>query len=69
MRESIILFGISFVAACWVIVIGHQLDWGTFNVERYPSIRGSLYLAYTVVAISASLLAAVIVLMFVKRDI
>ena len=66
MRESIVPYGICFVVACWVIVIGHQLDWEVFDIAF---IRGSLYISYTVAAMSASLLAAVVVLMFMKRDI
>ena len=58
----IITFAIGFTVACWLLVIGHQLDWQGLNLARYPNLGGSLFLAYTGAAMSVAIpIAAVLV--------
>ena len=66
MQNFLILFGLALVVLCWLLVISHQLEWQTFNVARYPSLQSSLYIAYTVAALSASLFVLAILLGFKK---
>ena len=62
MQSGFFIFLLSFFAACWILVIGHQLELGVLNMARYPSWSGSLVMAYTGAGISvcaAALLLAV----------
>ena len=52
MQSPFILFAICFVVACWILVLGHQLELGGINLARYPNLSGSLVIAYTVSGLS-----------------
>jgi hypothetical protein len=66
MGSGLILFFLVVVAACWFMVIGHQMEWETLNVARYPSLAGSLIFAYTVAAVSVSIFLLSLLLMLKK---
>ena len=66
MGSGLIIFFLVVVAACWFMVIGHQMDWETFNVARYPSLAGSLIFAYTMAALSTSIFLLSLLLMLKK---
>ena len=55
MGKGLVIPGLIVVAACWFMVISHQMDLETFNVARYPSLAGSLIFSYTVAALSGSI--------------
>ena len=66
MQSPFILFAISFIVACWILVLGHQLELGSLNLARYPNFSGSLVIAYTVAGLSACV-AVVAAIMAFKR--
>ena len=68
LQKFIILLIIALIALCWVLVLAHQLDWGALNVERYASLRDSLYGAYTVVALSIGITGAGLLLAVFKKE-
>ena len=68
LQGSIILLIVALIVASWVLALAHQLDWGALNVERYASLRGSLYGAYTVVALSIGVTGAGLLLAVFKKE-
>ena len=48
-----ILLALAFVAACWVLVVGHQLEWGILaDPDQSTPVRVSMYIAYLGAALS-----------------
>ena len=42
-----VLFALLFVAACWALVVGHQLEWGILaDPDQYTALKASMFLAY-----------------------
>ena len=54
MQTGVVLLGFAFFLACWIFVIGHQLELGAINLEKYPAFSGSLVIAYTFTGISVA---------------
>ena len=68
LQKFIILLVVAIIALCWMLVLGHQLNWGALNVEQYPSLKDSLYGAYTVVALSIGATGAGLLLAVFKKE-
>ena len=68
LQKFIILLVVALIALCWALVLGHQLNWGALNVAQYPSLRDSLYGAYTVVALSLGIAGAGLLLAVFKKE-
>ncbi len=50
--QAALYFVFTFVMACWVFVIGHQLGWSAVNPTRYAIMEATLPIAYTVAGLS-----------------
>ena len=65
--QAAILLALAFVVACWVLVVGHQLEWGILaDPDQYVPVRVSMFIAYIGAAMSACAIAAVAVGMLKK---
>ena len=67
MQNSAIMWVVSIVLACWVIVIGHLLGWSVIDPERYGIWRSTLYIAYPVAFMSVAVLGAAVLLAVFKK--
>ena len=57
-----ILIALTFVVACWVLVVGHQLEWGVLaDPDQYTPVRVSMFIAYLGAALSFCMAAVVAV--------
>ena len=57
-----ILFALVFVAACWVLAVGHQLDWGLLNyADRSEVLQGFIALSYVVAGLSICVVVTALV--------
>ena len=65
--ERAVPFILCFVAACWVLVIGHQTGWPV-DLSRYSSVAGSLYIAYTVATLSVIVGGTASLMLLKKRE-
>ena len=58
---------IAIIAACWLLVLGHQLGLEPFSdPDRYAALKGSLAAAYVVAALSVCALG-ILALAFFKK--
>ena len=67
MQSGVLIFLLGFFVACWILVLGHQLELGSLNLARYPSLSGSLVIAYTGAGISICTVALFLAVAFDKR--
>ena len=67
MSHSFITFALICSAACWVFVIGHQLDWQVIDPARYPFMLLLGYLAYPIAFMSVSVVGAALLLAVFKK--
>ena len=62
MSNQVITWGLCFAAACWVIVIAHQVGWPALDPVQYGFWRATLYIAYPTVFVTTGALIAAILL-------
>ena len=64
-----IALAVAFVATCWLLVVGHQLEWGVLSdPDQYSVLRASMFIAYTVAAVSVCALFLGILALFRKEQ-
>ena len=62
-----ILVALGFVVACWVLVVGHQLEWGVLgDPDRYALLQGFTAFAYVCAGLSVCAVALAAVTFFKK---
>ena len=62
-----ILLVLAFVVASWVLVVGHQLEWGVLSdPDRYALLQGFTALAYVCAGLSVCAVALAAVTFFKK---
>ena len=60
-----ILLALVFVAVCWVLVVGHQLEWGVLSdPDRYAVLQGFMAFAYVCAGLSVCAVAIAAVSFF-----
>ncbi len=62
--QGVAIFLISFFAACWVIVIGHRLEWSAFH---YDVMQASIPIAYIGAVMSLGVVALAVVAIALRR--
>ena len=62
MQNQFVVWAISIVAACWIIVIAHQVGWPAIDPKEYGAWRAALYIAYPTVFVTTGALVAAILL-------
>ena len=68
LKGALILFAICFVVACWVTVVGHQLDIAGFrSIDRLSIVDLILPTAYSVAMLSGCVAVAAFVMAVFKR--
>ena len=66
--QGLILFALGFVIACWVLVVGHQMGWSTFDPDTYEFLNAALAIAYLVAGLSICTVVAATVVSLVKKE-
>ena len=62
-----ILIALALVATCWVLVVGHQLEWGVLSdPDRYAVLQGFMAFAYVCAGLSVCAVALAAVSFFKK---
>lgn len=65
--QAAILLALAFVVACWVLVVGHQLEWGVLaDPDGNEALSAVMFTAYIMSAISAVGAFAFVVALFVE---
>ena len=67
MQSGLVIFALSFVAACWMFVVGHQLEWSSFDPNRYAILEGTLTIAYIVAGLSVCFAIVTIVASLIRK--
>ena len=66
MQMLLLLVVLLFIAACWTLVIGSQLGWSAFDIERYAIWRMTWAIAYMVAGLSVCTAFMMLVVAFIK---
>jgi hypothetical protein len=62
-----ILLALAFVIVCWILVIGHQLEWGLLSdPDRYAVLQGFMAFAYVCAGLSVCAVVVSTVALFKK---
>ena len=67
MQAFFLLVVLAFIVACWTLVIGSQVGWSAFDIERYAVWRMTWPIAYMVAGLSFCAAFMMIVVAFIRR--
>ena len=66
--QGLILFALCVVAACWVLVVGHQLGWEAVDPTKNEFLEAAMAFSYVCVGASLSFVVAVTVTSLVRKE-